>query len=59
MEWIRRVFRSEIRESHVGIALILCLLLMSAMSVALVWQAQVIANQRDTIRWLEQLKAGN
>lgn len=59
MEWIRRAFRSEIRESHVGIALILCLLLMSAMSVALVWQAQVIANQRDTIRWLEQLKAGN
>jgi hypothetical protein len=59
MEWIRRVFRSEIRESHVGVALILCLLIMSAMSVALVWQAQIIANQRDAIRWLEQLKAGN
>lgn len=59
MEWIRRVFRSEIRESHIGFALILCLLIMSAMSIALVWQAQVIANQRDAIRWLEQLKAGN
>jgi hypothetical protein len=59
MEWIRRVFRSEIRESHIGIALILCLIIMSAMSVALVWQAQIIANQRDAIRWLEQLKAGN
>lgn len=59
MEWIRRVFRSEIRESHVGVALILCLLIMSAMSVALVWQAQIIANQRDAIRWLEHLKAGN
>ncbi|HKW32039.1 MAG TPA: hypothetical protein VJN92_03470 [Candidatus Acidoferrum sp.] len=59
MEWIRRVFRSEIRESHVGIALIACLIVMSAMSVALVWQAQIIANQRDAIRWLEQLKAGN
>jgi hypothetical protein len=59
MEWIRRVFRSEIRESHIGVALILCLLIMSAMSVALVWQAQIIANQRDAIRWLEQLKAGN
>jgi hypothetical protein len=59
MEWIRRVFWSEIRESHVGVALILCLLIMSAMSVALVWQAQIIANQRDAIRWLEQLKAGN
>lgn len=59
MEWIRRVFRSEIRESHVGVALIVCLLVMSAMSIALVWQAQIIANQRDVIRWLEQLKAGN
>lgn len=59
MEWIRRVFRSEIRESHVGVALIVCLLVMSAMSIALVWQAQIIANQRDAIRWLAQLKAGN
>lgn len=59
MEWIRRVFRSEIRESHVGVALIVCLLVMSAMSIALVWQAQIIASQRDAIRWLEQLKAGN
>jgi hypothetical protein len=59
MEWIRRVFRSEIRESHIGVALIFCLIVMSAMSIALVWQAQIIANQRDAIRWLEQLKAGN
>lgn len=59
MEWIRRVFRSEIRESHVGVALIVCLIVMSAMSIALVWQAQIIANQRDAIRWLEQLKAAN
>ena len=59
MEWIRRAFRSEIRESHLGVALILCLIIMSAMSIALVWQAQIIANQRDAIRWLEQLKAGS
>ncbi len=59
MEWIRRVFRSEIRESHVGLALIFCLVIMSVMSIALVWQAQIIANQRDAIRWLEQLKFSN
>ena len=59
MEWIRRVLRCEIHESHVGLALIFCLLLMSAMSIALVWQAQIIANQRDTIRLLEQLRVGN
>lgn len=35
MEWLRRVLRSEIHESHVGIALIVCLLVMSAMSIAL------------------------
>lgn len=59
MERIRRVLRREIHESHVGIALILCLLVMTAMSIALVWQAQIIANQRDAIRWLEQVKPGN
>jgi hypothetical protein len=59
MEWIRRTLHREIRESHVGIALILCLLVMSAMSIALVWQAQVIANQREAIRWLERVKLGN
>jgi hypothetical protein len=31
---------------------------MSALCIILVWQAQVIANQRDTIRWLETLKFG-
>jgi len=28
------------------------------MSIALVWQAQIIANQRDVIRWLATLKLG-
>lgn len=58
MEWIRRVFRFQVRESHVGMVLIFCLITMSAMSIALVWQAQIIANQRESIRWLEQLKFG-
>src|SRR5947199_9141453 len=59
MEWIRRAFRSEIHESHVGIALILCLLVMAAMSIALLWQAQIIANQRDDLHLPQQLKLGN
>lgn len=58
MEWIRRAFHFQVRESHVGMVLIFCLITMSAMSIALVWQAQVIANQREAIRWLEQLKFG-
>lgn len=58
MQWIRRVLRIQANESHITFALVLCLLVMSFMSVALVWQAQIIANQRDAIRWLEQLKLG-
>lgn len=58
MDWLRRTFRLQIRESHLGFALIFCLIIMSAMSIALVWQAQIIANQRDAIRWLEQVKMG-
>ena len=58
MEWIRRAFRFQVQESHVGMVLIFCLITMSAMSIALVWQAQIIANQREAIRWLEQLKFG-
>ena len=58
MEWLRRALRLQVHESYVGIVLILCLLTMSAMSIALVWQAEIIANQREAIRWLEQLKMG-
>jgi hypothetical protein len=59
MERIRRIFRVPAQESHLGLALAFCLLAMSAMSIALVWQAQIIANQREAIRWLEQLKFGS
>jgi len=58
MEWIRRALRIPANESHVGFVLVLCLLTMSMMSIALVWQAQIIANQREAIHWLEHLKLG-
>jgi hypothetical protein len=32
---------------------------MSIMSIALVWQAQIIANQREAIHWLENIKFGS
>jgi hypothetical protein len=32
---------------------------MSLMSIGLIWQAQVIAEQRDAIRWLESMKLGS
>jgi len=31
---------------------------MSVMAVGLVWQAEIIADQREAIRWLETAKLG-
>ena len=59
MAWLRRTLRLPAGESYIGIVLVLCVITMSLMSVALVWQAQVIASQRDAIQWLEQLKFGS
>jgi hypothetical protein len=58
MPWLRRVFRLPANESNIGLVLILCIISMSCMSIALVWQAQIIANQREAIQWLERLKFG-
>jgi putative effector of murein hydrolase LrgA (UPF0299 family) len=59
MAWLRRILRLPAHESIVGLVLLLCLISMSFMSIALVWQAQVIANQREAIQWLERLKFGS
>lgn len=58
MAWLRRVFHLPVQESNISLVLILCVLSMSCMSIALVWQAQIIANQREAIQWLESLKFG-
>ena len=54
-----RVLRVPATESKMGLVLALCAVTMSLLSVALVWQAQVIAGQREAIRWLEQFKLGS
>ena len=58
MERVRRFFQIPATESSLGLVLSLCIVTMGLMSIALVWQAQIIANQRDVIRWLEILKLG-
>jgi hypothetical protein len=58
MAWLRRVFHLPAHESNVGLVLVFCVISMSLLSIALVWQAQIIANQREAIQWLEQLKFG-
>ncbi len=58
MAWLRRAFTLPVHESNVVLVLMLCVVSLSLMSVALVWQAQIIASQRDAIQWLERLKFG-
>ena len=45
-------------ESHKNLVLVVCILVMSVLCIGLIWQAQIIANQRDVIRFLESVKFG-
>jgi hypothetical protein len=58
MAKLLRILHLPAQESQIGLVLVLCVIGMSFMSIALVWQAQVIATQRQAIQWLEQLKFG-
>jgi hypothetical protein len=59
MAWLVRTLRLPAAESHTNVALAFCVFLMGLLSVAIIWQAQIIANQREAIQWLEQLKFGS
>ncbi len=59
MSWLLHTLRLPARETHTNLALAVSVFLMSLMSLALIWQAQVIAEQRDAIKWLETLKFGS
>lgn len=58
MAWLVRTLRLPAQESYTNIALAVCVFIMGLLSVAVIWQAQIIANQRDAIRFLESLKFG-
>jgi hypothetical protein len=45
-------------ESQKSIVLVVCILVMSIMCLGLMWQAQIISNQREDIKWLQDLKFG-
>ncbi len=53
MEFMRRMFRSPASETQMGLVLALCIFTMSVMSIALVWQAQVIARQNAIIHMMQ------
>ena len=58
MAWLIRKLRIPASETSMGVILTVCVISMGLMSVALLWQAQIIANQREAIHWLETLKFG-
>ena len=58
MAWLVRKLRIPATESNLGLVLSLCVVTMGLMSIAIVWQAQVIAGQRDVIQWLEKARFG-
>lgn len=58
MEWIRRMLRVPASETQIGVVLGICIFTMSVMSIVLVWQAQIIANQKAVIRMFEPRSGG-
>jgi len=58
MPWLVRTLRLPAAETHTSLALAVCVFMMGLLSVAIIWQAQIIANQRDAIRFLETVKFG-
>lgn len=58
MTWLVRKLHIPASESSMGVLLTVCIVAMSLMSMALLWQAQIIANQRDAIHWLMSAKFG-
>jgi hypothetical protein len=58
MDLIARCFRVPASETQKTFLLVICVVAMSVMAVGLVWQAEIIAHQREAIRWLETAKLG-
>jgi hypothetical protein len=58
MAWIARCFRIPASETQKSFIIAVCVVAMSIMAVGLVWQAEIIASQREAIRWLETAKIG-
>lgn len=53
MDWMRRIIILPASETQTGLVLAVCIFAMSLMSIALVWQAQVIAKQDAVIHMLQ------
>ena len=58
MNRLARFIRIPASESQKGFVIAVCVVAMSIMTIGLVWQAEIIASQREAIRWLETAKLG-
>jgi hypothetical protein len=58
MAWIARYLQVPASETQKTLVIAACVIAMSIMTLGLVWQAEIIANQRQAIRWLEAAKFG-
>ncbi|HUL32814.1 MAG TPA: hypothetical protein VL128_02935 [Candidatus Eisenbacteria bacterium] len=58
MDWMRRFVIMPASETQMGLVLALCIFAMSLMSIALVWQAQVIAKQNAVIHLMQSRVGG-
>jgi hypothetical protein len=58
MDRLARFVRIPASESQKGLIIAVCVVAMSIMAVGLVWQAEIIASQREAIHWLETAKFG-
>jgi hypothetical protein len=56
MSWLGRTLQNTASESQKGVVLGFCLVALSVMCIVVVWQAQIIADQRSIILWLEKMK---
>jgi hypothetical protein len=52
MSWFIRAIHIPASETQLGLVLAVCIFTMSVMSIAMVWQAQVIAKQNAVIHML-------
>lgn len=58
MAWLSQKLRLPASESSTGIVLTACVITMGLLSIALIWQAEIISHQRDLIRWLQAARFG-
>jgi hypothetical protein len=58
MNRLARLIRVPASESQKSFVIAVCVVAMSIMTIGLVWQAEIIATQREAIRWLETAKFG-